>query len=189
MGIVGVLALAAGWMIWRDRSTPGPTTTLVAAPTTTLEASTTVAISTTVETSTTATTPEQREAEVEEILTDLWFGWFDAIYRKDADALWEVVATTPYHQAGSSAMSTLTFIKPPSTGEVSISDLEILLDRPDCLVAFYYVDFSQIITEEPSQTVSVLWPVDSTWRFASQWLFPNDLWQADCDDLVREETP
>jgi hypothetical protein len=73
VGIVGVLALAAGWMIWRDRSTPGPTTTLVAAPTTTLEASTTVGVSTTVETGTTAMTAEQREAEVEEILTDLWF--------------------------------------------------------------------------------------------------------------------
>jgi hypothetical protein len=84
VGIVGVLALAAGWMIWRDRSTPGPTTTLLASPTTTAESPTTTQlVTTTAERSTTSTTTEEKRlAEVEQILTDLWFGWFDAIYRK-----------------------------------------------------------------------------------------------------------
>ena len=102
MGIVGVLALAAGWMIWRDRSTPGPTTTFLASPTTIAEASTTTQLVATTDdaTTTSTTTEEQRLAEVEQILTDLWFGWFDAIYRKDADALWEVVANENYHTTG-----------------------------------------------------------------------------------------
>ncbi len=138
---------------------------------------------------TSTTTEEQREAEVRQILTDLWFGWFDAIYRKDPDALWKVVATTPYHDSGTSAMNTLAFLNPPMPERISISQIQILLDRSDCLVAFYDVGFLEIIEEEGGQTVSVLWPSNSLWRFASQWLYPNDLWQADCDEVVREVTP
>jgi hypothetical protein len=41
-----------------------------------------------------------RVAEVEGILRELWFGWFDAIYRKDPEALWEVDATQVGHAAG-----------------------------------------------------------------------------------------
>ncbi|HEY7583952.1 MAG TPA: hypothetical protein VIB78_10080, partial [Acidimicrobiia bacterium] len=115
VGIVGVLALAAGWMIWRDRSTPGPTTTLLASPTTTAESPTTTQlVTTTAEGSTTSTTTEeQRLAEVVQILTDLWFGWFDAIYRKDPDALWEVVANQNYHATGVEAMDTVVFTTGP----------------------------------------------------------------------------
>ena len=190
MGIVGVLALAAGWMIWRDRSTPGPTTTLVAAPTTTPEPSTTVAISTTVETSTTATTEEQREAEVEEILTDLWFGWFDAIYRKDTDALWEVVATTPYQEAGIRAMDRLEFDQEPRIDDLDLVVEDILLDRDDCLVVQNSVSLPFLASDPSSTGVDVLWPHDSRgWRFATAWVHPNDLWLADCDEVVREDTP
>ena len=46
---------------------------------------------------------------MEAILTDVWFGWFDAIYQKDPDALWRVVATTPFHEAGLRAMEQLSF--------------------------------------------------------------------------------
>jgi hypothetical protein len=35
-----------------------------------------------------------------------------------------------------------------------------------------------------------LWSDDRHgWRFATAWLYPGDLWQGDCDDLAREETP
>ncbi|HKZ19635.1 MAG TPA: hypothetical protein VJQ57_05940, partial [Acidimicrobiia bacterium] len=115
VGIVGVLALAAGWMIWRDRSTPGPTTTFLASSTTVDEASTTTQLVTTSDDAitTSTATAEQRLAEVEQILTDLWFGWFDAIYRKDADALWEVVATSSKYESAVAAMDTLHFQTPP----------------------------------------------------------------------------
>ena len=131
VGIVGVLALAAGWMIWRDRSTPGPTTTLLASPTTT----TSVAITTTTAAATTTTSEDARIAEVEQILTDLWFGWFDAIYRKDADALWDVVATTSTHESGvREPWTSLEFVQAPSPENISITIDDVLLDRPDCLV-------------------------------------------------------
>jgi hypothetical protein len=190
VGIVGVLALAAGWMIWRDRSTPGPTTTLLAAPTTTPEPSTTVAISTTVETSTAATTEEQREAEVEQILTDLWFGWFDAIYRKDPDALWEVVATTTKYDAAVAAMDNLTFLASPDAPSLNVQVLDILLDREDCLVAQSVTEAPFLTGSPSSESVQVLWPDPLRgWRFATSWVYAADLWQADCDDVARETTP
>ena len=133
VGIVGVLAVAAGLLVWRDRPTTATTTTtLLAAPTTT----TTIA-STTTAVVTSTTSAEQRIEEVEAILSDLWFGWLDAIYRKDADALWEVVATTPQHDAGVSAMETVEFLAPPDSRRHHQSRwTKILLDREDCLVTY-----------------------------------------------------
>lgn len=186
MGIVGVLALAAGWMIWRDRSTPGPTTTLLASPTTT----TSVAITTTTAAATTTTSEDDRIAEVEQILTDLWFGWFDAIYRKDPDALWDVVATTAFHDAGVEAMSILEFNESPARELIDVEVNEVLLDRHDCLVVFATASAPFLAGDSTNSTVKVLWPDDSrSWRFATSWQHPRDLWQADCDDVVREVTP
>jgi hypothetical protein len=179
-------------MIWRDRSTPGPTTTLLASPTTTAESPTTTQlVTTTAEGSTTSTTTEeQRLAEVEQILTDLWFGWFDAIYRKDADALWNVVATTPFHEAGIAAMDELTFDAEPSSEQLGVTIVDVLLDRPDCLVVQNTVSMPFLVTNPSDSGVNVLWPDERYgWRFATAWVYPGDLWKADCDDLVREETP
>ena len=172
-------------MIWRDRSTPGPTTTLLASPTTT----TSVAITTTTAAATTTTSEDARIAEVEQILTDLWFGWFDAIYRRDADDLWEVVATTSKHQAGLRAMDTLQFSSPPSRSEIEVSVEEILLDRSDCLVPFGTTT-AAFIQDGTVEGLEVLWPdLRYGWRMATSWVFPDDLWQADCDEVVREATP
>ena len=79
--------------------------------------------STTTEATTVTTTAEQRLAEVEELLRDLWFGWFDAIYRKDPDALWQVVATTTSYDAGVAAMETMAFTARPLEATVMIEDL------------------------------------------------------------------
>lgn len=189
MGIVGVLALALGGLLWRNRNTAAPTpsstTTLLAIVTTSTSTSTTP---TTVPAPTT-TTEEQRIAEVEAILTDLWFGWFDAIYREDANALWAVVATNPQYESGLTAMTELQFVEAPSTEAITVTNAEILLDRPDCLVAFYIVDFA-VVSEQASPLVSVMWPDERYgMRFATHWLYANDLWLADCDEVVRQETP
>jgi hypothetical protein len=179
-------------MIWRDRSTPGPTTTLLASPTTTAESPTTTQlVTTTAEGSTTSTTTEeQRLAEVEQILTDLWFGWFDAIYRKDADALWNVVATTTFHGAGVQAMDILEFDEAPTREVIEVDVDAILLDREDCLVAFSSASAPFLANDPTNSTVKVMWPDTSGhWRFASSWQHSGDLWQADCDEVEREVTP
>ncbi|HEX5672559.1 MAG TPA: hypothetical protein VFY46_07515, partial [Acidimicrobiia bacterium] len=109
---------------------PSPTTTTVVTTTTTTDPPTTGTSTTT----TSTTTAEQRLAEVEAILQELWFGWFDAIYRKDADAVWEVVATSQGHESGLAAMESMEFLAPPTLQEVRVTIVQILLDRQDCLV-------------------------------------------------------
>src|SRR3990172_3431376 len=130
-GVALVVALAGllAWGLLSDsRGEPPTTSTGPLAITTSTEPTTTVAeITTTVLATTSSTTEEQRIAEVEEILRDLWFGWFDAIYRKDADALWEVVATTTQYESGIAAMDSLEFTAPPSRGAIEVDVTEILL--------------------------------------------------------------
>ena len=130
-------------------------------------------------------------AEVEELLRGLWFGWFDAIYRKDPDSLWEVVATTRFHKAAVAAMDSKVFIAPPSTNTVQIPSAEILLDTKECLVVWHEVDLTAFLGQGgSSEVVSVLWPDDRYgFRFATDWQFRNDLWRSDCDNLEREITP
>jgi hypothetical protein len=131
-------------------------------------------------------------AEVETILQELWFGWFDAIYRKDADALWEVVATTKKHEEGLAAMAMEgLFVEPPSVDGVVILRLDILRDEDDCLVVYSEEDYSAFRGNVGiGQGVSVLWPDPRYgWRFATSWRNAEDLWAGDCDKLVRETTP
>jgi hypothetical protein len=162
----------------------------LAAPTTTPAPSTTVVITTTVEASTTVPTEDQRQAEVEDILTDLWFGWFDAIYRKDADALWEVVATTAKFEAGVEAMNTLVFVHPPTPDGIDVKIDKLLLDRTDCLVPFGTTTATFLNGEPSVKGLEVLWPDPRHgWRLATSWVHAEDLWLADCDDVVRENTP
>lgn len=184
--VVGLAALVA--VLLRENPTPITTTTTIgaAAPTTT-----STSPSTTAATTTSTVTAEQRQAEVEMILQELWFGWFDAIYNKDADGLWEVVATTPRHEDGVRAMETLEFIAPPTMDAIRVVRSELLLDRSDCLVVDHAIDLSGFAGPgSVAQTVSVLWPdTRHGWRFATNWENADDLWLMDCDSVQREETP
>jgi hypothetical protein len=192
IGIVGILGLVAV-LAWPRAGDPedggGPvTTTTTTVPTTTTAAPTT----TTTEPATTTLSEEARRAEVEAILQDLWFGWFDAIYRKDEGALWEVVATSAGHEDGIAAMAQSDlFTSIPELVGVEVQVTQILLDRPDCLVTHHNIDVSAFRGEGAvGESVTVLWPdAEGNWRFATHWQHPNDLWLGDCDDLAREETP
>lgn len=175
-GIVVALAGALGFVLLRDPEVSPPSTTVTTTSTTAP--------------STTSTTLDRTE-EVRLLLVDLYFGWFDAIYRKDPDALWDVVATEEGHAAGVAAMETLTFIRPPTRESMSIDGVEVLLDREDCLVVYSEDDFSEFRGPGADGTgVDVLWPSESHgWRFAAAWAYKNDLWISDCDYRTREETP
>jgi hypothetical protein len=193
IGIVGILGVIAVLAWPRDEDpggdAAGPTATTTTAPPTT--SSTPPSTTTTTEPTTTTISAEARIAEVEAILRDLWFGWFDAIYRKDADALWEVVATSTIHQSGVEAFEVLPFAREPAADLVQVSIIDVLLDRSDCLVVHHEIDISEV-RGEPAATavVSVLWPDERYgWRFATSWANPNDLWLSDCDALQREQTP
>ncbi|HKX74667.1 MAG TPA: hypothetical protein VJR05_04680 [Acidimicrobiia bacterium] len=187
--IVAVLGVGLVLFLGND-SAPSSTNTTVEGSTTTAAVRPNTTTPSTTAPVTSTTTAEQRQAEVEALLQELWFGWFDAIYRKDPDALWEVVATTRRYDAGLAAMESMTFEGAPSPESISISRLMILLDRPDCLVVDHDVDVTAFRGEGAvGQSVSVLWSdQERGWRFATSWASPDDLWEQDCD-LEREVTP
>jgi hypothetical protein len=190
VGVVAVLALTLIVLSVQGSSSSTPSTSILSAEPITTTSPPTSASSTTTEAITVPTTAEQRLAGVEELLGDLWFGWFDAIYRKDSDALWQVVATSQFHNDGKAAMNTMTFIAAPTREGVVVGNVRILLDRLDCLVVQQYVDMSGFRGVIGDDTVRVLWPdVQRGFRFATAWQFSNDRWLDDCNDLARETTP
>ncbi|MDH3398287.1 MAG: hypothetical protein OEM81_10710, partial [Acidimicrobiia bacterium] len=106
-------------------------------------ATTSMATSTsTSSTSTTSTVPEttttvsvdQRIAEVTEIVRQVDFGWFDAIYRKDEAALLDYVASQENYDIGVEMMADVSFLITEPTLESTVVVLhELLIDRDDCL--------------------------------------------------------
>jgi hypothetical protein len=193
---VFIIALVAGlvWAAWRMTANPAATTTTTASPssTTTQPVPASTSTSAVAATSTPTSVVVSREEEVKAILENLWFGWFDAIYRKDEDALWKVVATQARHDAGVEAMGMVgLFTTAPTLSGTDVTLNAILLDRADCLVVQHQFDFSGFRGQGAvGETVSVLWPDEhGSWRFATDWQYANDLWQGDCDSLSRKLSP
>ncbi|MFQ5966978.1 MAG: hypothetical protein ACE5MI_05135, partial [Acidimicrobiia bacterium] len=128
--------------------------------------------------------------EVAAILQELYFGWFEAIYRKDPEALDNVVATEEMRAAAVEAMPSAEFERPPTLESVVVGIDGILLDRPDCLVVARTLDLSTFRGAGSTSTaVSVLWPERDGWRLVNTWSSQNDLWLPDCDLRNRSTEP
>ncbi len=90
-----ILGLALGaWLLW-PRDADVPTTTVPEAGATSTTTSTQVTSTAPTGDSTTSTDADshvvETVAEAEEILRQLWFGWFEGIYNEDVDRIREVV--------------------------------------------------------------------------------------------------
>jgi hypothetical protein len=87
-------------------------------------------------------------------------------------------------------MTSASFTAAPAPEDLDVDVDGILLDREDCLVVQNTISMPFLEGAPTNSSVKVMWPdPDRDWRFATSWLFPGDLWQADCDEVVREETP
>lgn len=129
----------------------------------------------------TTVNPEARVEEVRLILQDLWFGWFDAIYHNDEEAVREVVATEASIQNFRDAVPQLGADRPPQPDDIVVDGVEILMETPECLVVFSELDLSSWRGEEAvTSGVDVLWDFGDTWRKATRWTNRGDLWQNDC---------
>lgn len=188
-GIVAGLASALVYFLFVD-SDPvvvAATTPPTASTTTTSTPLTSPSTVTTTE-ATTTTSAEDRVEEVRAIVQELYAGWLSAISLGDPDALWKVAATRQYHDAGLEAMDVLSISDAPQPDEIGVEELEILLDRDDCLVVFSSVEIPEL--DISTTSVDVLWPdARYGWRFASTWKNKIDLWLNDCDLREREATP
>jgi hypothetical protein len=161
---------------------PAATTTSVATTTTTSSTTTTNLP----ETTSTTVSVDERIAEVTEIVRQVDFGWFDAIYRKDEAALLDVVAVQENYDVGIELMADGSFFvgKPTLESIVAVVD-EVLIDRDDCLVVSYYGDATAFRGEgAEGQTVVALWPrpLDGRWRTA----YRGDLWEDACNTFTRD---
>ncbi len=139
------------------------------------------------------TDEETRRLEVEKAARAAYVAWFDAIFRDDPAAVEAAVATAEMHAAALTAMAEdrIEFTAAPSADNVSLVVDEVLLDRPDCVVAVITDDLSGFVAAaRASRTViTVYWPRTEPGRLAiaTQWEpgTPESVWRTDCDERVR----
>ena len=185
-----VVGLAVGiWALWpRDDSDPSPTTTPTAVETTATIPRTTTTTSVVptsfVTTSTAATHVVATVEEAEEILRDLWFGWFEGIYNQDEARIREVVGTQAMLEAARAQFGVMEFSAPPARESVSFSDLEILRSDEECLVLWATTDIHGF-NDATTTDVHVLRHVEDRWVLVSLWKFRNDLWEKDCEGQLE----
>lgn len=188
--IVGliVVGLAIGvWWLWPRGESAGPvaTTVLAAEPTTTRA---TDAFTSTTPTSTTLANSESHVVETveeaEEILRELWFGWFEGIYNQDEDRIRDVVATEEFLNAGIEAFEALEFTSPPTREAISFDDTELLEATEECIAIWTTGTVEFLGSNRENTGVDVLRRTNNTWQILSTWLYKDDLWQADCESRL-----
>lgn len=185
-----VVGLAVGiWALWpRDDSDPSPTTTPTAVETTATipRTTTTTSVVTTsfVTTSTAATHVVATVEEAEEILRDLWFGWFEGIYNQDEARIREVVGTQTAIDDAHSQFGTMEFEREPLPSDLTMTDSEVLHSSEECLAIWTTLTLSGF-RSGASSGVHVLRWVGNRWVSVSVWEFKNDLWEQDCQGQLQ----
>ena len=184
-----VVGLAIGvWLLWpRGQSaSPVSTTVLAAEPTTTGASDTTTS---TTPTSTTLVSSESHVVktveEAEEILRELWFGWFEGIYNQDEDRIHEVVATEESVEEAKSQFGQVEFERAPEADDITFGSTELLRTDEDCLAVWTEMTLRGF-REGDSVNVNILRWHDEHWMSLSVWRHREDLWEADCDSLLPE---
>ena len=177
-----VVALIAGILaFWpRDGDVEASTTTT----STTLPVTTTSRPTTTsVEAASTVTTGGSHVVtsveEAEDILRDLWFGWFEGIYLEDEDRIREVVANPEQVEAAKDQFGTMEFVVPPSRDLLRFDETEILHSDLTCLAIWSIVDARALVGAQ-SSGVYVLIGDGERWLFVSSWKYREDRWLDDC---------
>jgi len=175
-----VLGLAIGvWALWpRGEPDPSPTTTVNAVANTSPTVAARTTSSASIETRVVTTVEE-----AEEILRQLWFGWFEGIYNQDAKRIKEVVGTQTALNNAMAQFGVMEFDQTPSSDEISIADMEILRADTDCL-AIWALVASEFRTGS-TQGVHVFRRLEDSWLLVSLWTYREDLWEADCESQLE----
>lgn len=188
IGVLIALALVAGVIAFWPRadSDASRVTGAVGSMTTTTTSTTPTSTPTTRPPQTTTSSDEgshvvETVEEAEDILRELWFGWFEGIYNQDEDRIREVVATDGFLAAGLDAFGTLEFISPPTRTGMKFRKLEILIADEQCLAVWSTTAPAYLDIETSRSGVEVLRRTETGWRFMSAWKLKGDLWQGDCE--------
>lgn len=179
-----VVGLAIGvWALWPRAGPAQSTTTTVLAGGTTIaipETTSTTMASITTTTLATGNHVVETVEEAEEILRELWFGWFEGIYNQDEDRIREVVATEHQIALATRQFGEMPFAAPPGEGDLAYAETQILRSDEECLVVWTSTSISGF-TQASTQDVHVLRWVGDAWGLFSLWAFKGDLWDGDCD--------
>ena len=180
-----VVGLALGiWILWPDGDAASDTATTIAtasATTTTMPAGTTSSRPVT----TTGGVPDspvvETVEEAEQILRELWFGWFEGIYNQDEERIREVVVLDSQVQAGIDAFGSNFAAKPTRDG-IELMGVEILRSDEECLATWSSLDITIFRGPDAlAEGVVVARRVQGEWKVLSNWVHRDDLWEADCD--------
>ena len=182
-----VVGLAVGvFLLWpRDGDDPPDT---LAAPTTTTATSTTTP--TTTSTDPTVTTVEESHVvetveEAEQILRELWFGWFEGIYNQDEERIREVVVLEETVETARESFGVMPFTQRPSPEHIVLENTEVLRSDSECLATWADLDVSSFRPDAVGTSgVYVVRRKDAQWKLLSVWPERNDLWEADCDSQL-----
>jgi hypothetical protein len=118
--------------------------------------------------------------EAEEILRELWFGWFEGIYNQDEERIKQVVGTQAALDDARDQFGVMTFARAPRVSDISPTNSEILRSDRDCLVVWTTLALSGF-REGSSVGLHVLRQLDGRWVSVSIWEFKEDLWEQDCE--------
>jgi hypothetical protein len=179
-GLVALGLAIAVFLVWpRGSDDEEPETVSATTTTTTTEA---VSTTSTMVTTTEASHVVETVAEAEEILRELWFGWFEGIYNQDEDRIREVVANPDLVEAAVAQFGVMEFEKPPSTHLIGLDEVEILRADDECLSVW------SVVTGEfrsgSIEGVHVLRWNGESWLLVNTWALKEDLWQDDCDAVL-----
>jgi hypothetical protein len=181
VAVLILIALLAGiwWLMFSDQP---PTTTLPQASTPT---STTAPVTTTSTSAPTSITSDNGHVvdtieEAEEILRELWFGWFEGIYNQDEGRIREVVATEEQVDVAKEQFGVMEFTGPPTRTGIQFSETEILRSDGDCLAVWARVEL-RAFRQGASEVVHVIRRSGSRWVLLGLRFSREDLWELDCE--------
>lgn len=181
-GVALALVAALAALTVASLRAPAPRAVAIPVTTTSVVAATT---STTIP-PTTTTTLVDRIAEIEEILTDFYFGWFDGIYRRDVETLDRISGSNAVFESGVNAFGNIDYTAEPTRAAVGVDVKRVLLDRPDCLVVSADIDFRSFVdTDEVMPAVDVFFRVGDGWGRAISYLYEKEMWLFSCDTMQR----
>lgn len=179
-----VIGLAIGvWLLWPEGGTPATTTSTdvaIESSTTTLPGSS----STGTNDSTTTTSSDleviDTTEEAEQLLRQLWFGWFEGIYNEDEERIKEVVASQSQLDAAVGQFGDMEFNEAPAMDSIAASDIAILRADLRCTAVSGTVAIADF-AEADFSGVHVFQLHENAWMLVSIWGSSSDRWEADCD--------
>lgn len=182
-----VVGLAIGVFLLWPRSEPNGTDDTVAAATTTT--STSIAeTTTTTDAPVTSTTADdgshvvETVEEAEEILRELWFGWFEGIYNEDEERIREVVVLEETVETARESFGEMEFSQAPQVELIRVENVEILRSDEGCLALWADLDVSSFRPDAVGTSgVYVVRNTGRDWALLTVWSSSDDLWEEDCE--------